>query len=105
MSKISAKEIIVSGISPLVLSIFCIILAIWILPENCTLFVSNVPGPQMCHTIPSPPGCDSFCKDGKTESIATIAAIFGICLLFLSIIIFNMAKLRNHPVRQTKLFD
>jgi hypothetical protein len=72
---------------PFALSVCCITFALWLLPENCQLFISNVPGPQMCHTIPFD-GCDSFCKDTPTEFISSIIAGIGIGLFFVPAVVF-----------------
>jgi hypothetical protein len=86
--KISNKESFLIFF-PVALGVFCIALAFWLLPENCSLFISNVPDPQMCHTIPLPPDCyDSFCKDTQTEFISSIIAGLGIGLFFVPVIVF-----------------
>lgn len=100
------KEFILTVCLPAFLSIGCFIFGNWILPKNCTLFVSNSPGPQMCHTIPSEAGCfDSFCQDTATELTASIIVGLGIFLLVVPIIVFLLKDSHNKPFKETKLFD
>jgi hypothetical protein len=105
MDKARAREIFVSVGFPFILGIFCIIFAIWLLPKNCRLFVSNVAGPQMCHTLPVEPDCDSFCNDGRTEAIAALVAVFGVCVFFVPVVVYLIKERRERPVEQAKLFD
>ncbi len=44
MNKDKAKQVVAFIGFPVVLGIFCVAFALWILPKNCTLFISNVPG-------------------------------------------------------------
>lgn len=106
MNKDKAKQVVAFIGFPVVLGIFCVAFALWILPKNCTLFISNVPGPQMCHTIPMPAGCfDSFCKDVKTEFAASIIAGIGFGMLCIPAVISLLKNSRKNEVEQTKLFD
>lgn len=104
MNKARAQEIFVSVGFPFMLGVACIIFAIWLLPKNCTLFVSNVAGPQMCHTIPMD-GCSSFCQDGRHEWFASLVAIFGVCVFFVPAAVYLLKRLLNRPAEQTRLFD
>lgn len=105
MDSARAKEILVSVGFPFILGAVCIVFATWLLPENCGLFISNVPGPQMCHTIPSD-GCPSFCQDGRREWIASLVARFGVCVFFVPVVVYLLKNFwQRHPVEQTKLFD
>jgi hypothetical protein len=104
-SKKEREVLIIISVS-IISFVACFVFAILVLPKNCSLFFSNVPGPQMCHTIPLPEGCyDSFCKDAKTEYAASIIAGLGICLLFLPLIVYAIQNLRKRQNEQTKLFD
>ena len=78
------EEVSYFTIIPCCLGILFIISALWLLPENCSLFISNVPGPQMYHTIPMPDYCDSFCKNTQGEFVASIIAGIEIGLFFYS---------------------
>ncbi len=105
MNKIEPKEfLIITGV-PLILFLFCLVFANWILPEHCSLFDDNVLGGQTCHTIPMPAGCENICEDRATASVASTIVSLGICLFFLPFLIFAIKYLRNRPVSQTKLFD
>lgn len=100
------KENLISTIILLVLSVSCFIFAIWLLPKNCTLFVSNVPGPQMCHTLPIDYDCfDTYCKDTETELLATIIAIVGICLFSIPFVVLSIRENLKQSVELPKLFD
>ena len=91
---------------PVILAIICITSSNLILPKNCTLFVSNVPGPQMCHTIPMSDECyNSFCSDVRTESIASIIAELGILLLLVPVLIYVFRNFYNKQFKMTKFFD
>jgi TRAP-type C4-dicarboxylate transport system permease small subunit len=100
------RERSIIEILPVVLSVCCISFAFWLVPKTCTLFSSNVPGSQMCHTIPMPEGCfDSYCQNIHIEYIASIIAGFGICLLIVPFIVDAIREKRNQPIERTKLFD
>jgi hypothetical protein len=105
MRHAQTKEILAFFGFPFILGVLCIIFAVWRLPENCGLFVSNLPGPQMCHTLP-PDDCSSFCQDGWGEWRASIVARFGVCVFFVPILVYLLKYLHKRPtVEQTKLFD
>ncbi|HLL99900.1 MAG TPA: hypothetical protein VK400_02510 [Pyrinomonadaceae bacterium] len=104
MDKARTKEILVSVGFPFVLGIACVTFALWLLPKNCSLFVSNLPGPQMCHTIPVD-DCSSFCQDGRGEWFASLVAVFGVCVFFVPFIVYLLKDLLNRSVERTKLFD
>lgn len=89
------EEVSYSAIIPCCLGILFIISALWLLPENCRLFISNVPGPQMCHTIPMPDYCDSYCEDMQGEFVASIIAGIGIGLFFIPAIIYFLVNSRK----------
>jgi hypothetical protein len=109
MSK--TKEIILIFVIPFSLSILCMFYALYVLPENCSLFVSNVPGPQMCHTIQisddgklSPDNClESFCQDLSSETTATLIFSFGMLLFFLPPILKMYSESQSQETEQIKL--
>ncbi len=55
MKKVEPKELMIIAGVPLILFLFCLIFANWILPKNCSIFDKNVLGGQTCHTIPVTP--------------------------------------------------
>lgn len=101
------EEVIYFTFIPWSVGVSFIIFAFWLLPENCSLFISNVPGPQMCHTIPMPDYCNSFCKDTNTELFASVIAGVGISLFFVPAFIYFILDLRqNFPTsEQYNLFQ
>ena len=100
------KEKTISVVLPLILSFSCIVFALWLLPKNCSLFVSNVPGPQMCHTIPMPKGCfDDYCQDIQTEYISSIIAGFGILLFFVPMLVYIIREFRDQPIERWRILD
>lgn len=106
MINFKTKETILSIGFPIIFSVSCIIFGIWILPENCSLFVSNRVGPQMCHTIPLPEGCfESFCNDIALEATASMIVGFGIFLLLVPIIFILLKDFYKTSAQNTKLFD
>jgi hypothetical protein len=111
MSKI--KEIIPVFVIPFSLSILSMFFALWILPKNCSLFISNVPGPQMCHTIQisddgklSPDNClESFCQDLSSETSASLIFSFGMLLFFLPPILKMYSESQSKKIEQIKIFN
>jgi hypothetical protein len=100
------KEVLISFMLPFILAVCCFIFATWLLPKNCTLLVLNVPGPQMCHTIPLPEGCfDSYCRDVRTEYIASIIAGFGVCLICVPFAVHTIRESRNRSVVRIRIFE
>jgi hypothetical protein len=111
MSKI--REIIQVFVIPFSLSILCMFYALYVLPENCSLFVSNAPRPQSCHTLELtkdgkliPDNClDDFCQDLSSETTATLIFCFGILLFFLPPILKMYSEFQSQEKEQIKLFD
>ncbi len=114
------KENIVIFILPFSLSILSVILALYILPINCTLFVSNSPGPQTCHTIELtkdgkfiPNNClegycrclEGYCRDLSSEKAATLIFSFGILLFFLPPTLKIFSEFQSKEIEQIKLSD
>lgn len=102
------EEVIYFIIIPCSIGILFIISAFWFLPENCSLFVSNVPGSQMCHTIGSIDDClNSFCQDTQTEFASSIIAGIGIGLFFIPAIIYFMinSRKKSETFEQYKLLQ
>lgn len=85
------KKLSVAIALSLVLSVICICAAIKTNPTGCELFSSNVPGPQMCHTIPMPEDCFS-CKNIAGSYASSIMFGIGICLFFLPIAVWLIHK-------------
>ncbi len=107
MSKIN--EIIPVFIIPFSLSILCMFYALYVLPENCSLFVSNVPGPQSCHTLFMKDGklvadeCEGYCQDLRSETAATFIFSFGILLFLLPPILKMYSESKSKEIEQIKL--
>jgi hypothetical protein len=105
------KEIILIFVIPFSLSILCMFYALYVLPENCALFVSNAPGPQSCHTVEFtkdgkfiPDNClDDFCQDLSSETTATLIFCFGILLFFLPPILKMYSESQSQETEQIKL--
>jgi hypothetical protein len=109
MSKI--KEIILVFVIPFSLSILCMFYAIHVVPKNCSLLVSNAPGPQSCHTIQIsddgkviPDDClDHFCQDLRSETSASLIFYFGVFLFFLPPILKIYSEFQSKEIERIKL--
>ena len=106
MSERKSKDLDFVFIASPILSFICVVVSIWILPEQCSLFSDNRMGPFECHTIDSSkPFEPCGCQDIPTAWLANIIVGLGVCFLFLPLIVFVIRNLRDRPVDQTKLFD
>lgn len=85
------KKLLVAIVISLILSVICIYAAIKTNPTGCELFSNNVPGPQMCHTIPMPEGCFS-CKNIAGSYASSLMFGTGICLFFLPSVVWLIHK-------------
>lgn len=79
----------------------CLLVGMTILPENCVLIGSNVPGPFMCDAfeVGKPSPC-RICRDQRTALAAQLLAGFGFCLLAVPPLVslfMQRDKNRNEP--------
>ena len=88
----------------IILFLVCIIAAVSILPESCSLFSDNIPGGFQCDglTIPSVP-CG--CQDRRMASVASIIAGLGISVILLPFLVFAIRNRRNNTKGKAKIFD
>lgn len=98
------EEKIIVVVSSIVLFSVCIITGLWLNPEGCEFFSSNIPGPQMCHTIPMPKDCFS-CKNIAKSYVASAIVGLGILMFLLPIMVFFIRGLSNRSDNQIKMFD
>jgi hypothetical protein len=85
------KEQIILFSAAVGLSIICFAVAILVLPQNCTLFGSNIPGPFMCDGIDlsNPQPCP-ICNAQATALVAQSIGILGLILLALPIVVSHL---------------
>ena len=98
------EKVIVVFVS-IILFTTCILLSLWIMPENCYLYEYRQVG-FLCDGIDlqNPQPCP-VCRDERAASIARILLGLGFGLFFLPFIFSAIRNWRNHPIEQTKLFD
>jgi hypothetical protein len=107
------KEFTLVFVIPFLIAILSMIFALWILPKNCSLFISNSPGPQMCHTIEFtkdgkfiPSNChEGYCQDLRLETAATFIFSFGVLLFFLPAVLYIYREFHGEQAEKIKLFD
>jgi hypothetical protein len=104
MNKSRLQKGFLFGIT-LLLSIFCVIGASWILPKNCSLFESRSNGFR-CDGIDvaNPKPCP-VCEDESILSVAEILFCLGFGFLLLPLVIYGFVAWQNRSAVQSKLLN
>jgi hypothetical protein len=102
----TARRVLVLMAGSIFLCVVCVGIATMILPNNCDLFSSNIPGGLECDGFDfrNPQPC-RFCEDRGTAMAAQVFAGLGIAFLAVPGLVFFLNQRRKGVNEPTTLLD